>query len=187
MSSRLGWIAALALTMSGGPVFAQAPASLRVTTAPTLVDCKGEQCFRLVVNAFDAAGNAVALPANASFEVTEGARTYTVFHTVAVTAPQGSGSAANNAAASSGQARFVFLVVDTSGSMREAVEGGTTTKFETARAAILQTLLAGFREGTDLVAVAGFDSVNVKSRIENATFRVDCWPRASVAVISTEA
>ena len=141
-------------------------ARLAVRSAPVLLDCKGQPCFRVVVNGYDAADRPVALTGVDGLEVFEGETPHpTFFRAVTPLESTSRRTTANT------PLRVTLLLVDTSGSMRQREQGGAGTKFDAARAAITQNFLEQLQDGEDRVAIAPFDSRAVRQRIMEAPFR----------------
>jgi von Willebrand factor type A domain len=164
----------VAFALGGAGLLAQGPASLQVASAPTLVDCMGQACFRLLVNALDADGQPIGI-SNADeikvFETGAGDRPLPVFfrHLETISG-EGAAKRPGRQTASSARPRYALLVVDTSGTMSETIPGTGESKFDASIAAIRETFLANFEEGTDHMAIVGFDSRRVRERILSVPF-----------------
>ncbi len=162
MSARIIAIGLLIVASSAVPVLAQ-DARLEVSRKPQMIDCDGQPCFRLEVNAVDAQGRAVALSEATKFEVRAGERNVDVVDSRPLL---GTDVQAANAARTR---RVTLVLFDTSGSMNQRLPGGQT-KFDMARGQ-LERLFQTFRDGVDQMAIAPFDSLQVTSRIRGATFQ----------------
>jgi hypothetical protein len=169
---------------------AQQPASVRVAAVPALINCGEMACFRMLINAYDAKGEPVPVGADALFELSEAGAAPAAAAPLPPdpTRPPGApataawwqyrlvqnlGTTTTTAApAQQGPAtpRYLLLVVDTSGSMLEPVAGGAGNKFQAAVDAIRSHFLEDFQQGTDRMAIVGFDSRRVRARIEAGAF-----------------
>jgi Mg-chelatase subunit ChlD len=165
-----------ACALGGAGLLAQAPASLQVASAPTLVDCMGQACFRLLVNALDADGQPIGIN-NADeikvFETGAGDRPLPVFFRHSESVSEGGAAkrpGRQTASSASAAPRYALLVVDTSGSMLQEIRGTGETKFAASIAAIRDAFLANFEDGRDHMAIVGFDSRRVRQRIASGTF-----------------
>jgi Ca-activated chloride channel family protein len=176
MSARLSAVAAACAVLAALPVRAQ-DTHLEFRGRPRLLECQGAPCFRMDVQALDAQGQPVDVPAGASWEVFLGdEKLPNVFvqnlRSAAPAAPAAGGRGASQSGSTSGAARadvarVTFILFDTSGSMNEKLQG-RETKFAVARRQ-LDRLFESFREGVDRMAIAPFDSQRVVAKIHGAT------------------
>ena len=158
MAALLIWSAVAAVLHAQGT-------HLELAGKPRLINCDGDPCFRLEVNAVDAQGQPTPLDDNTVFGVTTDGRDVPIRATRRFLRTVGRGAAAAPAA---GRRRVTLVLFDTSGSMNQRLPGGGT-KFTAARDQ-LERLYASLQEGIDQMAIAPFDSARVAERIQGATF-----------------
>jgi Mg-chelatase subunit ChlD len=151
-------LAILAVALAASAASAQPPAVRLETSPPLLIGCGTEPrpFFRVSVNGVDADGRAA--PIALGSDRTRGFRV----------ARDGQDQPVVHVSDSGPSDLYVLLLLDTSGSMLQPLEG-RRTRFDVARDAIRQSLGA-FVEGTDHIAVVPFDSRQVRARIQSAPF-----------------
>ena len=169
---RRGFLAALLVSLASGALpsagwgQAHAPAALRITDAPHMLDCNPvtpAPCFFLTFTPVDAEGRPapVALPPRDAL--------------LRDTSMQIDGAAVAPFYVSTGigpagtlKRGVVLIAVDTSGSMKEP-SAGAASRFDAAREAIAD-YLATMREGVDEVAIVPFNGQGVVPTIQAAVF-----------------
>lgn len=130
-------------------------------TEPRLVNCNDKPCFRIAVNAVDAAGRAMPLdvPGAGSqhgFEVNDAGERYKVFYVSAIDDPS-----------APRRGTYWMLLLDMSGSMLSKLGDGT--RLDAAREAI-RGAVADIREGQDHFSLVPFESHRVRAGVQSAQF-----------------
>ena len=155
--------AALALASALAVSLGAQGTRLEVSGKPRLINCGGNPCFRIEVNAVDAQGQPSPLDDNAQFAVSLNGEPVEILLKRRFLRTVTSGSAP-----AAGRRRISLVLFDTSGSMNQRLPTGGT-KFTAAKGQ-LERLFATLQEGVDQMAIVPFDSARVAERIQGASF-----------------